>query len=75
MTENNLQLIVGSNIRTLRTSKGIRQHELAARCNMEKASLSRIESGKTNLTLSTLQRLAAELQVEPVTLLFSGVLA
>ena len=56
-------LNLGSKIREIRRAKGMVQQQLAALCNSEKASLSRIESGKTNATVITLQKIAAVLEV------------
>ena len=55
---------VGSSIKELRLQKGMTQNELAHQCNFEKASMSRIESGKTNVTLLTLRKISKALEVE-----------
>jgi len=39
------------------------QNELAMECDFEKASLSRIESGQTNLTMHTLYKICKALDV------------
>ena len=54
MNEFQLYLKVGQKIRKTREDKSISQQELADRCNFEKSNMSRIEAGKTNLTLKTL---------------------
>ena len=56
-------LNLGSKIREIRRAKGMVQQQLAALCNSEKASLSRIESGKTNATIITLQKIATVLEI------------
>ncbi|MDD4190937.1 MAG: helix-turn-helix transcriptional regulator [Mangrovibacterium sp.] len=58
-----LQRKIGEKIRMLRESKGISQQNLAAICNFEKANLSRIESGRTNPTVSTLYKISQALEV------------
>jgi ribosome-binding protein aMBF1 (putative translation factor) len=63
MSENSLQLIVGKNIRKIRESKSISQQELAAKCNFEKSNMSRLEAGRVNPTLSTLEKVAKALDV------------
>ena len=63
MSENSLQLIVGKNIQKIRESKGISQQELAAKCNFEKSNMSRLEAGRVNPTLSTLEKIAKALDV------------
>jgi transcriptional regulator with XRE-family HTH domain len=66
-----LQLLiqVGKRIRSLREQKGISQQDLAAKCNFEKSNLSRIEAGKNNLTLKTLNKISTALEVSIVSLL------
>ena len=54
---------VGNKIKVIRKNKGITQVQMSMDCDMEKATVSRIESGKTNVTLITLHRLATYLEV------------
>ncbi len=54
---------VGAKIKIVRKDKGLNQTKLAALCDFDKASLSRIESGKTNLTALTLKKIADALDV------------
>jgi transcriptional regulator with XRE-family HTH domain len=61
MTDHKYLRRLGLRIKQARISKGMTQEELAVRCHLAKANLSRIESGKTNLTVLTLKRLCAEL--------------
>lgn len=63
MSENSLQIIVGKNIQKIRESKGISQQELAAKCNFEKSNMSRLEAGRVNPTLSTLEKVAKALGI------------
>lgn len=51
-------------IRELRQAKGLSQAKLAVTAGMDPATLNRIEQGKGNPNLKTLQRLAATLGVE-----------
>lgn len=55
---------LGQKIRLLRLSKKITQHQLARLCNFEKASMSRIESGKTNVTVLTLRKISKALETD-----------
>lgn len=64
MTEEELLYSVGANIKKYRKQKGILQQDLAAWCNMEIPNISRIENGKTNPTLRTLQKISLSLGVE-----------
>lgn len=55
---------LGSRIREIRMAKNMTQNELANQCNFEKANLSRIESGRTNVTLRSLHRICKALEVD-----------
>jgi len=55
---------LGMRIRELRKQKNLSQNELALQCNFEKASLSRIECGKTNVTILTLKKISEALQAD-----------
>lgn len=63
MSESSLQIIVGKRIQKIRTSKGISQQVLAAKCNFEKSNMSRLEAGRVNPTLATLEKVALALEV------------
>lgn len=63
MSENSLQINVGKHIQKLRELKGISQQDLAAKCNFEKSNMSRLEAGKVNPTLSTLEKVANALDI------------
>ena len=54
---------IGASICKTRLQRGMKQKDLAIRSNMEKASISRIESGKTNMTMLTLLQLADSLEI------------
>jgi transcriptional regulator with XRE-family HTH domain len=54
---------LGSRIRVIRLSKDMTQNQLAINCNFEKSSMSKIESGQTNLTYLTLHRISKGLDV------------
>jgi transcriptional regulator with XRE-family HTH domain len=63
MTESELLSNLGSRIKKIRSEKKMSQIELAVRCEFEKASMSRIESGQTNTTILTLLKIAKALEV------------
>jgi ribosome-binding protein aMBF1 (putative translation factor) len=48
----------------LREKHGLTQAELAARCGMDQADISRIERGSTSPTVRTLQRIANALSAD-----------
>ena len=64
MSEPEFLMTLGARIKELRLNKNMTQNELAIQCNFEKASLSRIESGKTNITILTLNRISRALDVD-----------
>lgn len=55
---------IASRIRELRKSRNMTIQELAYRCEMERSNMSRIEAGKTNLTIKTLCKICIALGVE-----------
>lgn len=59
---------LGSNIKQHRTGRKLSQAALAEVCGLQKANLSRIESGKTNITMVTLLSIAEGLNVSVVDL-------
>jgi transcriptional regulator with XRE-family HTH domain len=64
MSEIQLYRRVGKKIREVRESKNLSQQALADMCNFEKSNMSRIEAGKNNLTLKTLEKIAIGLGVK-----------
>lgn len=58
MNKEDLLIAIGKNIKKIREDKNINQAELAALCNYEKSNMSRIEAGRTNLTIGTLLTIA-----------------
>ena len=63
MDEIQLLSQLGSRIKKIRIEKNMKQNELANKCEFEKASLSRIESGQTNLTLRSLYKICKALDI------------
>lgn len=55
---------IGRRIAQLRIERGISQQDLAARCNFEKSNMSRIEYGRSNLTVRTLLTISQALGVK-----------
>jgi transcriptional regulator with XRE-family HTH domain len=55
---------LGARIKELRLKRNMTQNDLAFQCGFEKASMSRIESGKTNITVLTLKKISSVLNVE-----------
>ncbi|MGV3550301.1 helix-turn-helix domain-containing protein [Rhizobium sp.] len=67
--ENNLEMAIGHEVRTLRKGLGITGSDLAAATGISLGMLSKIENGNTSPSLTTLQALARALGV-PVTAFF-----
>jgi len=56
-------IALGTNIRRLREEKGLSLSELAEKARISKSTLSSLESGKTNPTISTLWAIADALDI------------
>lgn len=59
-----LRVIVGANIRRAREARGLPQDELAHRAEVHVTYLSGVETGKRNITMNVLERIAGALGVE-----------
>lgn len=57
--------LFGNRLRQCRIQKKLSQSELAFKCNMEKQSIYRLESGNTNPTLAVILRLSQALEIDP----------
>jgi transcriptional regulator with XRE-family HTH domain len=66
MTDPKFLASLGSRIKKIRLDKDMTQNELSIQCDFEKASMSRIESGKTNVTVLTLRKISRALDVEMI---------
>ncbi len=58
-----IRVVVAHNLRRIRVRRGLGLTQLASRAGMAKGTLSKLESGSTNPTVSTLHRLSAALDV------------
>lgn len=63
---------IGKRLRSLRESKGLSQGDIERRSGLLRSYISRVEGGYTAPSLSTLEKFAKALEVEPYQLLFSG---
>ncbi len=62
---------IGNRIRQHRVRVNMTQNDLAIKCKFEKATMSRIESGKSNPTVRTLVKISNALDIH-VSELFTG---
>jgi len=67
-----LEKILAENVRTFRKLRGLTQKDLAQVSGIHKQFWAGIERGERNITLSSLQRIAIALDVEPHVLLTRG---
>lgn len=58
------QKAVGKRIKSLRKERNMSQLDLASLCDLEKTSISRIENGRSNITLKTAVIISKSLDVE-----------
>lgn len=63
-TPDNLQIELGKKIKELRKSKKISRFDFANKCKFEILYLEKIETGKANLHLSTVFKIAKLLEVK-----------
>jgi transcriptional regulator with XRE-family HTH domain len=67
-----MRQILAENIRAFRKSKGLSQEELADMCNLHRTYVGSVERGERNVTLSTLEVIAAALSIDIPKLLTKG---
>lgn len=63
MKETERLLKLGERIKAIRKKKNMSQKALAIKCEFEKTNMSRIESGKSNLTMRTLFKICKALDI------------
>ena len=64
MNKQQLLKAIGSKIKEIRIEKEVSQQQLASDCNFEKSNMSRIEAGRSNITIHTLNKIAQALDAE-----------
>ena len=69
----NYRKLLGQRIQKLRDQMGWSQEEFAAKCDINRSYMGRIERGELNLTLETVQKVAKGLN-ESVSALLRGIL-
>lgn len=64
MNEEKLKIRLGKRIKELREQKELTQLDIASSCDFEKTSISRIEAGRTNPTVTTLYKISIALDIQ-----------
>lgn len=67
--EGDLQRTVGRNLRAYRQARGLSQEAFADVLEVHRTYMGGVERGERNLTLKSVERIAARLEVEPLSLL------
>jgi len=67
--EGDLQRTVGRNLRAYREAKGLSQEAFAEVLGVHRTYMGGVERGERNLTLKSVEKVAAKLNVEPLSLL------
>lgn len=57
------------NLRRIRLASGLSQEALAARCGLHRTYIGAVERGERNVTLQTLMKIGAGLNVDPLALI------
>ncbi|MEO3385259.1 helix-turn-helix transcriptional regulator [Mesorhizobium sp. CAU 1741] len=60
----NVRQTIGWNVRRLRVAKGLSQERLALETGIDRSYVGRVERGSENVTVATLEAMAAVLEVE-----------
>ena len=64
MLEQNIYILIGERIKSIRENIGLTQQQVSDECDFEKSTISRIESGRTNITIKNLYKLSKALGVK-----------
>lgn len=67
--EGDLQRTIGRNLRAYREARGLSQEAFAEILGVHRTYMGSVERGERNLTLRSVERLAAQIEEEPLDLL------
>lgn len=67
--EGDLQRTIGQNLRAYRLTRGLSQEAFAELLGVHRTYMGSVERGERNLTLRSVERIAARIEEEPLTLL------
>jgi transcriptional regulator with XRE-family HTH domain len=70
--EGDLQRILGQNLRAYRKARGLSQEAFADVLGVHRTYVGGLERGERNLTLKSVERIAAQIEQEPISLLRSS---
>lgn len=70
--EGDLQRTVGRNLRVYRKARGISQEAFADVLGVHRTYMGAIERGERNLSLKSVEKIAAKIELEPLALLRPG---
>jgi transcriptional regulator with XRE-family HTH domain len=70
--EGDLQRTVGRNLRAYRRARGLSQEAFAEVLGVHRTYMGAIERGERNLTLKSVERIVARLDLDPLVLLLPG---
>ncbi|HEX5526439.1 MAG TPA: helix-turn-helix transcriptional regulator [Solirubrobacterales bacterium] len=67
--EGDLQRTIGENLRDYRMARGLSQEAFAEMLGVHRTYMGSVERGERNLTLRSVERIAARIDTEPLALL------
>ena len=67
--EGDLQRIIGHNLRAYRQARGLSQEAFAEVLGVHRTYMGSVERGERNLTLRSVERIAARIEEDPLSLL------
>jgi transcriptional regulator with XRE-family HTH domain len=67
--DGDLQRTIGRNLRAYRLARGLSQERFAEILGVHRTYMGSVERGERNLTLKSVERIAARIDEEPLTLL------
>lgn len=67
--KNEINIKFGKRVIELRKTKGITQEELAYRCDIQRSYMGVIERGEKSVTLNTIEKIAAGLDISIIELM------
>ncbi len=67
--EGDLQRFIGRNLRAYRKARGLSQEAFADVLGFHRTYMGGVERGERNLTLKSLERIAARIDIDPLVLL------